>query len=313
MVDWKALRSNWSVKLAALLIGVVLWAHVKTDQRYEHVVPFPLAVSDASGRFVVANKIPDHVGVTVTGTGKELIFGSHRGRVVLRPRISRREAVTVDIGLQSVEGLDQDAGIELVDIESPRSVVLEFDYLETRELDVSHRVHFGLEPGYTIVGDIRVDPPTVRVGGPRRFVRQLTSVSTDSLTLAGVSENVEVSVPVHLDPDLNLTATPAEVTVSANVQVLLERRLRDLPIAVTRTRRGVVARAMPETATLDVIGGADVVGALGPSDITVELDYRQRFDHGLDDLPLLVRLPDDVRLVRIVPKTANLVIVRGRR
>jgi len=306
---WSSLRSNWPVKASAFAIGLVLWAHVKTDRSYEDVVPVPLVVSESSGRFVVANELPTHVNVQVKGTGKELLFASHRGRVVLRPRISKRQAITMDIGVEHVEGIAGDGEVVAVGIMAPTSVHLDFDYQETREVPVEARVGLRLRDGYTQVGDIAIAPPSVRIRGPRRFVRGIKSVFTDSVSFDDVAEATRASARVELPPHMNLIAMPGEVTMGIEVQVLVERRLMDIPIRVVRKPRSVQVTTVPEFVTVDVKGGDKVIGAFTDDECVVELNYRLRYIRGLDDLDLRVRLPDDVRLVRVSPATASLVML----
>jgi len=312
---WTSLRSNWPLKLASLLVGLTLWMHVKTDQTYERVISLPLQVTEPSGRFVVANDIPAYVEVRVMGSGKDLLFRTHHGRVVIKQRVTQREAITVDLSPDYIEGIDPSSGFEVLGIESPRSILLDFDYFDTREVPVISRVGINLRPGYTVVGKIRTDPRTVRVGGPRRYVRDVESVATDSLVLSDVANDIARSVSVELPEDQHLTSTPKDVTVRADVQVLLERRLTDIPVKITHVPRGVRVRAMPATVSVDMIGGDQVVSAVSPQTCTVELDYRQRFEKGLDDLPLSATLPPYVRLVRLNPEVVSLVVERrsGRR
>lgn len=313
MFNLMRFRHNLGLKLGALAIAVLLWSHVKTERKYETVVDFPLVVSEASGRFVVANELPQAIGVRVAGGGKDLMFRDHHGRVVLRPRISRREAITVDVNLQNIEGIDPTEGIEPISIESPRSVVLDFDYLDTREVVVAPRVDVQLEAGYTFVGQMTVDPVKVRIGGPRRYVRQADSVATDSVTLRGVKRGFTRTVPLRPTPGWNLTVTPDEVTVSANIQVLLERRFREVPVTVAHVPRGTTARAVPDIVAVDIVGGEKLVNEVREDDIKVTIDYRKRFEIGLDDLPIIVTVPDQIRLLRVSPPTASLLVETGAR
>ncbi len=313
MFNLRRLQNNLALKLGALAIALLLWSHVKTDRKYETVVEFPFIVSEASGRFVVANELPEAIDVKVAGVGKDLMFRDHHGRVVLRPRVSRREAITVDVNLQNIEGVDPSDGIEPISIEAPRSVVLDFDYLDTREVAVTPRIDVQLEPGYTLVGQMTVDPVKVRIGGPRRYVRETDSVATDSVTLRGVKRGFTQTVPLHPTQGWNLTVTPDEVTVSADVQVLLERRFREVPVIVAHVPRGVTARAVPDIVAVDVVGGEKLVNELSEDDIRVTIDYRKRFEIGLDDLPIDVKVPDQIRLLHVSPPTASLLVETGTR
>ncbi|HDS74609.1 MAG TPA: YbbR-like domain-containing protein [Firmicutes bacterium] len=311
MFNLRRLQHNLALKLGALAIALLLWSHVKTERKYETIVEFPLVVSEASGRFVVANELPPTVSVNVVGVGKDLIFRDHHGRVVLRPRISRREAITVDLNMQNIEGVDPSEGIEPISIESPRSLVLDFDYLDTREVAVAPRVDLQLEPGHTLVGQMTVNPAKVRIGGPRQYVRRTDSVATDSISLRGVKQSFTRTVSLRPTSGWNLTVTPEEVTINAEVQVLLERRFREVPVVVTHIPRGVTARAEPDIVAVDIVGGERLINDLSEDDIKVTIDYRKRFEIGLDDLPLTVTLPEQTRLLRVSPPTVSILIETG--
>ena len=164
------LRRNWPLKVASFIVGFTLWLHVKTDQTYERVVSLPLEIKEPSGRFVVSNEVPRTVQVRISGSGKQILVGLRHARVVLKPRVNRPESLTMDISTDDVQGLDPNHGIVVTNIEEPRSLLLDFDFLEMREAQVIPRVGIGVKPGYTVVGDVRVDPPIVRLGGPRNVI-----------------------------------------------------------------------------------------------------------------------------------------------
>jgi len=310
-----SLRAHWPIKLGALVLGITLWLYVKTDQRYEHVVSLPLHVTEPSGHFVVASELPATVKVRIVASGKDLLFRTLHGRVVVRVRVAQREAVTVDLGPEQIEGIDQSSGFEVVGIESPQSILLDFDYFDRREVPVVPRIGIIPRAGYTLVGRAGAEPRTVHIRGPRRYVRDVESVETDSLVLTDVAGDVDRAVRLRLPPEPNLTADSEQVTVHAAVQVLLERRFPDIPVHVTHVSRGVRVRAIPERVTVDVIGGDKVVSGMSLENVNVELDYRQRFEKGLDNLVLTASLPPFVRLVRMNPPTASIVVgkAEGRR
>jgi hypothetical protein len=303
-----ALRSNLSLKLGALVVGLVLWLHVKTDQTYESVISVPFQVAEASGRFIVANDVPSTVEIRIAGSGKNLLFRRHHARVLVRPYLTQREAITVDLSSDQIEGIEPNSGFEVIGVESPRSVLLDFDYFDTREVPVIPRVGITTRPGYSVVGRPHTEPKTVRLGGPRRYVRELESVDTDSITLVDVASDVNQSVAVAAPEGKHLEPSPDHVAVRAEVQVLLERRFSDVPVTISHVPRGVRAEVIPNTVAVDVTGGDQLVSSLSAKDFAVEVDYRQRFEKGLDDLPLAARLPKYVTLVRISPPTASLVV-----
>jgi hypothetical protein len=295
------------------MLGVGLWFHVKTDLSYEHIISVPLNVAEKTGRFVAANAIPGSVRVRIRGTGKNLLYLPHRWRFEVAPRVRKHGTISVDITPADARGFEIGSGIEFVGVESPRSVLLDFDFNDTREVSVVPGLSVVPPPGYVVVGGITCYPRRVRISGPRRYVRGASSVRTDSLVKSGVREPVSLSMAVVLPPGVNMASTPDRVKLHVDVQPLLERRFEDVPVIVKHTPGGADVKTVPSVVTVDVVGGRRIIDALKRDEVKVSLDYHERFTKGLDDLPLKVDLPEYVSLVRAVPSKASLVISKKTR
>jgi len=303
----EVLRRNWPLKVASFIVGFTLWLHVKTDQTYERVVSLPLEIREPSGRFVVSNDVPRTVQVRISGSGKQILVGLRHARVVLKPRVNRPEALTLDISTDDVQGLDPNRGIVVTNIEEPRSVLLDFDFLEMREAQVIPRVGIGVKPGYTVVGDVRVDPPKVRLGGPRNVIGSIRTVLTDSVVLSDVSSDVGELVTLELPREMGLVASPETVRVRATVQALAERRFSDIPVVVTNLPKRVNLIANPAVVAVDLTGGEHVLENVSADQISAEVDYQQSAQGGGADLPVKVSVPPGVRVKQITPEIVRLV------
>jgi YbbR domain-containing protein len=306
----QAFRHNWYLKTASIIVGLTLWLHVKTDQTYERAVLLPLEIAEPTGRFVVSNEIPQTIQVRISGTGKQLLLGLRRGRVVLKPRVRQPESLTVEITPSDVEGIDPNSGISVTSIDQPRALLLEFDFLETREARVVPRIGVQLRAGYVVVGGIRSDPATVLLGGPQDFIRGITSVFTDSVLLTGISADVDELVTLDLPPDAGVIARPDTVRIRANVQPLLERRFTDIPIRVVNLPRSLRVRVNPVSLTIDISGGERLVNTITGEAFSAEIDYTQVAQSGIFDLPITVSAPEGVSVAKLTPATARVEIQR---
>ncbi len=298
------LRRNRVVKLWAVTVGVLLWLHVKTDQVYQVVVPLPLEV-ETSGRYVPASDLPEQVLVRFQGTGKQLLIHSFRQKMVVHPEITRVGLITIELSVDDVVNRGA-VPVRAVGIVPPRSIVAEFDYAAERLVPVEARLGLGILPGHTTVGPVAVTPGSVSVKGPRRVVRSLQSVATDSLLQDGVNGPIDQKLALITNPGSNITYTPKEVRVRVDVQGMLERRIEGIPIKLLYNY-GRRVRLQPSVCAVDVVGGSEWVAGLSAADFKATIDYRRRHREGTRRLAPEIGTPPDVRVIKIYPETFLLV------
>lgn len=305
--------SDLSVWLGALALASLLWFHAVTEHQYRRTVDIPLLVSDptSSGddqEIVVANRPPNSVTVLVSGRGKDLLrLGS--GDLLLRLRTPRgRPGVRVSYSLQpeQVETLTE-LPVHVEEIVAPREVEVVLDRKADRQVPVRSRVELRIADSHTRVGALRLDPPTVRVTGPRRQVERVRFIDTDSLVLENLREDVERQVGLRPPADSRLDLSHTQVTVAADIQEVAERTIPNVPVEVRGGGRESLSLE-PSRASVRVRGGADVIYDLDPEQsLHLYVDYGAWLAGG-EDKGRVVSVADSLFEVReIIPSTVNIV------
>ncbi len=108
---------------------------------------------------------------------------------------------------------------------SPDQLSLDIDRLVTRDVPVHLAVEDKVAPGYTITS-VDINPPSVTVVGPSRYVAPLTAVSTEPFDLKGLTAETNRSVEI-VPPDPSLGLSTGHVDAKVNVaEAITDREFR---------------------------------------------------------------------------------------
>ena len=305
-MSWiQGITENLGIKLIALVLAVLLYAHVVTDRQDEQVLRFPVQITGLGDTLALASDPPNELGVRVRGTGKQLIRLS-----VLRPPVAidlsgvgpgnyQRSLTTADFKTVSDENVEVLAAVE------PAQVQLAIEPRVMESVSVSVRLTGDPAPGFLIAGEPRIQPTEVRLSGPSTWVLEHEGIETLPLDITDRREPLEqiiglasipgwarsqpgsvlVTIPieeeaggtVRVEPSIeglrgaNFTARvdPAEVVVEWTAPASrAENALADLQIMVNVERRGRGRYVLPVT-----IAGtaAEFVRAVEPDSVAVTL------------------------------------------
>lgn len=297
---------NLNLKVIALVLAIVLWALVP-DTSVPHIVRgVPVLLENVPTELALAEPFTATVDVLVTGTvlrTRDLLPGE------LSPRIDMFGAFAGD-NVITLEATDIPAplGVRVDSIQPAQIRVLLEDKIMA-ELPVSPVVEGNPAPGFELQ-DAEVVPDAVRVSGPRSAIEQLTSVSTEVISVTGRRETLTRAVTVVPDDPLvrvegpatvDLTLTIEEIPVTAQVEeveVMIVNASRR--VAVNPPTIGVVLRGPPSV--LDTLTTANIIATIDASGLEPRAeDYRLE--------PTIQIVPEEVaRRVEVIALTPQRLI-----
>lgn len=288
---------EWGVRIGALALAMFLWLYVVTQHYYQRELTVRLLVEDLPGEapseaLVVANPLPSHVRILVSGKGKDLLR-LKADSFVLRlrpPKGSLATEFTFRLTPAQVEKRATDLNVEVAAVLEPKEIQIVLDQRAEREVEVEPRVEVQVADAYTVVGGIRVQPPKVKVSGPSHQVSKLRSIPTDSLVLTDLREATQRQLGLRVPAGMNLELSHTQVVVEIDVQELAEYELPSVPVEVRRAGgRSLVPQ--PSRVRVKLRGGAGVLGGLNPEkDLNLYVDYQEWVEGGRESA-----------LVRVVP------------
>jgi hypothetical protein len=209
------LTQNLTTKLLALLLAVVVYAHVATEAEQIAEIRIPLQVSGLSSDLVLATAPPAHARVAVRGRGKQLF------KLRLEPPAVTLDLSTVRPGsVQRVlspgdVALPFGSDVTVTEIVEPRRVDLVVDTLVVRSLPVRLIPTRAVSKGWA--RQPSAEPPIVSFRGPAGVLARLQAAEArfDPRDLAAeegdsTAPTIRLEVPIAAPP--GVSSQPDRVT-----------------------------------------------------------------------------------------------------
>ncbi len=304
---------DWGIRVGAVLLACFLWFHAVTEHTYTRevnirlIVENPPLVNTSSNRsIIIANKVPERILVQVKGHGKDILLVEEEDFVLrLRTEGEVNSRRTYRFQLDQIEKRDAELDVQVEEIIAPSELEVHFDLRVERTLPVVHNIDVQVAPAHVLVGPLSIEPSHVSIVGPRSIVDTIKSVTTDTLRLDNVSEDVDQEVPLSTGADNLWTLGQPSVRVRADVQILADNDMAGVPVEI-RNADGRRLRADPEFVMVKVRGGVDVVSNLNPQeDLDLYVNYVPFQEESYPVLNPDVDAPFEI--LEITPSQVNLV------
>src|SRR3954468_14873190 len=204
---WERVRGlfldNLGLKAASVLLSLLLYAHVVTEQEREQVVQIPIAAVGLSDTLTSVGQLPPRVAVKVRGKWKDLIrLNLTRPFLSIdlataRPGMFRTSITSEDISRRAIPP-ELSRLVSVTEVLDPRSVDLAIEPKTTRSLPVRARIVGTPAPGYVLGRVPEVEPESVRVMGPARLVQEIDTLYTVAVDITGEREKIQRQVSLAL-------------------------------------------------------------------------------------------------------------------
>lgn len=216
------LFGNLGLKLASLVLALLLYAHVVTEEQRESVLQIPLTLTGLPESLAVSGRPPERVGVKIRGKWKDLIrlgLTSPYLPVDLAqaaPGDFRTSITAEDIAGKALPP-ELSKVVTVTEVLEPRAVDLQIEPKREKRVRVAPRLTGEPAEGWRLAGAVTVDPESVEVRGPGSIVDPLDSLGTLPIDITGERERIQRQV--ELDPGpLRLSVEPRRCLVTVRFE-----------------------------------------------------------------------------------------------
>jgi YbbR domain-containing protein len=259
------------LKLLALLLALVVYAHVYTEREQESTLRVPLRVTGLPPGLVLAEPTPEAVDLTARGKGKQVLkLKMETPEIIVdlsrvRPGRVQRMLSPTDVALPV--GTE----VTVTEIVAPRMVVFSVDTLVERSVGVEVLVEGEPGPGMALAGPLVAEPSQVTARGPLRSLDGLSTILAGPLRLSDVASGETVEIPLQADLS-QVEVEPTSVTVVVTLAPLITRDLYPVSVRAVNLAFGLAARVEPDTAGVVFTGPATILDSLTSKSLEVRLD-----------------------------------------
>jgi len=280
------LLENWSLKLTAILLSLVLWLFVRGEPGPERVVAVPLEVQ-VPRHMEIINERPTSVEVTMRGAAfSNMWFSQPLPTCIIDLQGSQEGEHAINLTPENVR-VPKGSGIEVLQV-NPARVTLVLEKTISKEVPISVPVRGEPAHGFEIYGRLSRPASTI-VTGPRSHIDPLREVSTESVSINGLKQSIRFYVSLNIRD--NAVRTSSANPVLVDIQIGPRRKLLTVGQVPVATDDPTYA-ASPRHIAVQVIGPADSVENLTPLDFSAVVPTKS-----LDVSKFPVKAKPQVRIV----------------
>ena len=265
---FKPFRQFW-LKLLAVMLATVLWLTVAGEHVVERTLRVPLELRNVPDQLEIVGDPPMTVDVRVRGSST-LLTRTEPGEIVATLDLAAARAGSRLFHLRADE-VRRPYGVEVAQI-SPVTIPLELEKSSRRSVPVVPAVEGDPAPGY-VIGRATATPVNVEVVGPESRLRDLTSATTEPISVAGQRANVTDVVTIGVsDSAVRLVETQSATVTVEVLPAPVERDLAGVPIRWRNLGAGLTARITPSMLRVTVRGRRAAFDVLRPESMDAFVD-----------------------------------------
>ena len=294
------LTKNLALKIIAFVLALMFWFNVVTNKSYEHEFDVPFKLEQIPAELILTTPPPPTINVRLAGTGKQILaFLFKKPMLNFTASHFERGIYKVDLKPDDLH-FDTEMHASVVAVNNPEQLTLKFEALDTKKVQVIPDVDIKPAAGYTAVGNLTLTPDSVTISGPRRFIRYLSTVTTEKLALDDLKKSVSTTLRLALDDTLFLTPDKNEFLVEQAIVPLAERKIGPVEIQTYNANLFTTAEFEPDSIYVIVEGPKGIVDSLRPDQISATINFRNITAGTTSVMPKVV-IPQEFRLIGTEP------------
>jgi hypothetical protein len=219
---WSRIRAilfeNLGLKFASLVLALLLYGHVVTDQEREETVPIPVRLSGLADSLAASGDYPQRVNARVRGKWRDLIrlSLSHPSLPLDLAAVTSGQFSTMitaeDVQRRAVPA-ELSKALTVNEVLDPRTVDVRVEPRVEKVVRVAPRVVGAPAEGFRVSGSATAEPESVRVAGAASVLAAMDSLPTLAVDITGERATIQRQVDVVRDPE-GITVEPGRCLVT---------------------------------------------------------------------------------------------------
>jgi YbbR domain-containing protein len=174
------LLENWSLKITALLLALILWQFVRGEPVPASVVRIPIQVQ-LPRQMEVTSERPTMIEVTMRGTAfSNEWFGQPLPNCIVNLQDAKEGEHTVQLNTNNIQ-VPKGSGIEVLQV-NPAKALIVLQQTISKLVPISAPIQGEPARGFEVYGK-QTKPASIIITGPRSHIEPVREIFTESLSI----------------------------------------------------------------------------------------------------------------------------------
>ncbi len=307
----KTLKNIPKIFLSFLVASFLMWFLINLSKEYKTEVVFDLDYEKLPQEKVFREIPINQIRLLIKGNGFKLFSNnlfSKKIKLSIDKYKRKKRKYYLLTDEQSSEIQNQlKSGLELLDVLDD-TIHLDLGTFRTKKVPVKFTNTIKFKLGYGLSG-VKIKPDSVVISGPQDEIDAINNLTTNSLELEDVSEDVNIKV------DLNISESFKNIKLSdknVEAQIFIDKYTEgtfELPIKIINMPLKLDLKVYPKKVTVIYKVGLKNYSKITEDSFEVVCDYQSSLDKGLTYLvPYFKKKSNLVSSVRISPQKIDFLI-----
>lgn len=269
----------------------MIWFINNLSESYVNYATFDLEYINAPDSLLLADISKENVNVKLRAVGFQFLGFNLKNK-------------TVVIDLSDVENEDAKFYIphtvfrKQIESQLPSSMsllemdkdTLSFDFYrtETKKVKVKPRLRINLAQNYLLDGDLKIEPDSITITGPKDEIDSITDVSTLKENLTDLTSDFSKTLELYKSPELEKTVFSTKTVHVSGAVARFSEKILEVPIKVVNEPKGMQVKIFPDKVSVVCKAKIDELKQLESSDFQVTADYGAVKNSDLNMLDLIL-------------------------
>lgn len=299
---------NLSVIIISVIFSIIIWGSISLSSDYFAVIEVPLKIINIPKGFSSGSVMPDKILLKVKSKGWKLIsmnVASPSEFVVPMSVDSGLKFINLNNYLSENNWLSE--GMQVMDI-IPDTISFYIESITTKKLPIEANLNLNFKTGYGLASEIKFIPDSIMVSGPKSILKKMKSILTERKTYNNLSEKIVERIEVKKLRGFSYSAD--NLLMSLDVQAIIDKSFEEIPVKVLNVPPDREVVLIPNSITVSVLGGIEVLGKLSEYDFSASIEYSEVVVDSTGTVAPEIDFPDNTQLIYIKPERLRYVITK---
>ena len=304
------MKKKIPIIIVSVIFSLSIWGSISLSGIYYAEVSVPLKLKDIPGSYAVASPLPKKITLKLKGEGWKLLtlnLGKNVNFVVSANNDTGTKVLNLKNFLAENNWLR--SNLDVIDIQ-PDTVSCIIDRKIKKKLPVFADIHLEFKPGYGLAKDIKIEPESVYVEGPRKILKKLSTISTLPLKLSSLDRKITKSVAFTNFPGTRVNVKNVKITL--DVERIVDKEFSEIPVEVFDVPPDRDVVLLPNKISCSLRGGIELLGKLNINKIKAYVHYHEVVMDTLGSIVPHIDNPVNTKLVYIKPERLRYIIKKFR-